>query len=270
MHKTKKIFNNSGFSLIEIVVTLAITGVVSAAIFSVYNISLKTNTTQIQVADVQQDVRAGLFLMTRELRMAGYDTSRLAGSGITITSTDFSPGDNQVQFTSDLNGDGDLTDTDENVRYALYPEDGMTKLGRNVTGAPAPLVENAQALGIAYAIDDGSGHLRTNASGTIWAVIGANGNWFDLDDNEDGNIDAVDDAADGATDGVITGRDLLIAADTDEIRAVKVWLLARSQAPDNSYTNNQEYVVGNSVLTYNDNFRRRLLTSTVKCRNMGL
>lgn len=270
--------DDSGITLIELLITLAITGIVSAAIFSVYNVSLKTHTAQTQVADVQQDVRAGLFLMTSEIRMAGYDPTNLAGAGISFAGTD------SIQFIADLNGDGDLIDSDdkdgdgdtaegdpdENLTFSLYSSDGIQKLGRNATGTQDPLVENAEALGFAYAIDDGNGRLRNNAVGTMWVVIGPNGNWFDLDDNEDGDINALDDAADGATDGTIKGRDTNITANTDDIRAVRVWLLARSGVPDVNYANSQSYIVGDRIVDANDNFRRRLLTTTVKCRNMGL
>jgi type IV pilus assembly protein PilW len=279
IHKTNYWRDNSGITLVEIMVTLAITGIVSAAIFSVYNTSLKTHTSQTQVADVQQDVRAGLFIMTRELRMAGYDATTLADATISTA------GDNSIRFTFDLDGngslkdlddedgDGDTTeaDLDEDVSYDLYTTDGIQKLGRTAAGAKYPLVENAEALGFAYAIDDGSGRLRMNATGTIWAVIDpGTGHWFDLDYDEDGDVDAADDAADGATDGVITGRDTGIVANSADIRAVRVWLLARTSATDRDYTNTLDYVVGNSVLNYNDNVRRRLLTTTVKFRNMGL
>ncbi len=286
IYKTNYWRDNSGITLVEILVTLAITGIVSAAIFSVYNTSLKTHTSQTQVADVQQDVRAGLFIMTRELRMAGYDATATANATIIIAASDFTPGSNSLRFSFDLDGngslidigdddgDGDITegDPDEDITYDLYPADGMTKLGRRRVGeARDPIVENAEALGFAFAIDDGSGRLRMNATGTIWAVIDAGtGNWFDLDYDEDGDVDIDDDAADGATDGVITGRDTNILADPEEIRAARVWLLARTQATDRDYTNTLDYVVGNSVLTYNDNVRRRLLTSIVKFRNMGL
>jgi type IV pilus assembly protein PilW len=283
IHKTNYWRDNSGITLVEILVTLAITGIVSAAIFSVYNTSLKTHTSQTQVADVQQDIRAGLFFMTRELRMAGYDATNLADA--TITPGAATPGNNTIQFTFDLDengslndiddedGDGDIAeaDPDETVSYALYTTDGIQKLGRTTAGTTNRLVEYAEALGMAYAIDDGSGRLRTNAGGTVWAVIDAGtGNWFDLDADQDGDVDTDDDSFDGAADGTITGRNTGVAADPADIRAVRVWLLARTEASDSDYTNNLNYVVGNSVLNYNDNFRRRLLTSIVKCRNMGL
>jgi len=54
------------------------------------------------------------------------------------------------------------------------------------------------------------------------------------------------------------------------IRAVRIWILARTRVPRPGYTDNSTYKVGRRVITASDNFRRRLLTTTVKCRNMGI
>jgi len=104
---------------------------------------------------------------------------------------------------------------------------------------------------------------------------------MNLDTNGDGNIDANDDpGGDGLIDGQaladFSGNTIADVA-TDDIRAVRIWILARIRMEDRTFLNTRTYVVGNKVITpntdadpNNDNCRMRLLTTTVKCRNMGL
>ena len=51
------------------------------------------------------------------------------------------------------------------------------------------------------------------------------------------------------------------------IIAVKIYVLARSVLPDQDYTDNNTYVLGDLNVTPNDNFRRLLFTSTVTLFN---
>jgi len=51
------------------------------------------------------------------------------------------------------------------------------------------------------------------------------------------------------------------------ILAVKIYVLARNVTPDNKYTNNNTYTLGDMTFTANDNYRRLLFTSTVTLFN---
>ncbi|GHG02474.1 PilW family protein [Thalassotalea marina] len=51
------------------------------------------------------------------------------------------------------------------------------------------------------------------------------------------------------------------------IISVKIYVLARSIVPDNKYTNNNTYSLGDLDIAVNDNFRRMLFTSTVTLFN---
>ena len=73
---------DSGFTLIEILVALALTGIVLGAIYAAYQSQHKTYITQESVAEMQQNLRAAMYLMVREIRMAGYDPRGTAGAGI--------------------------------------------------------------------------------------------------------------------------------------------------------------------------------------------
>ncbi len=190
--------------------------------------------------------------------------------------------------------DWDTTDANEDVSYYLYDADldgNVDELGRedvnDGTGIPTPVAENIEALGFAYAFDnDGDGELDTTASDTIiWAVDSDNGGDLDvnLDTNNDGTIDI--------NDNVLGAG--ISAVDFDQIRAVRIWILARSDREDREYFNNNIYVVSNQRITPSaqgndgeDNdgdgatdesdeqnkgyCRMRLLMTTVRCLNMGI
>lgn len=151
--KMKKIPNsNKGFSLIEMMVALAVTSILLAGIYTTYMMQLKSHLTQQLVVEMQQSMRGSMQLMEREIRMAGYDPAN-AGAGIVIMQA------NQFRFTMDLDGDGNITGTNEDVRYSI---NAAGSLGRETGGAGGlqPLAEFTDALNFVYL--DGSGNVVTN------------------------------------------------------------------------------------------------------------
>lgn len=56
----------------------------------------------------------------------------------------------------------------------------------------------------------------------------------------------------------------------NRILAVRIYVLARSILPDNKYTNNNTYKLGDSPVTFNDNYRRLLFSSTITLYNAGV
>lgn len=61
-----------GFTLVEILVAIAILGVVMTAIFNLYLGTERSADTQDRIADVQQNVRFALDQVVRDIRMAGF------------------------------------------------------------------------------------------------------------------------------------------------------------------------------------------------------
>jgi hypothetical protein len=62
-----------GTSLIEVLIALAITGVVTMAIFKAYITQHKQYLVQEEVSDIQQNVRASIEELSKHIRMAGHD-----------------------------------------------------------------------------------------------------------------------------------------------------------------------------------------------------
>ncbi|MCJ7663967.1 MAG: prepilin-type N-terminal cleavage/methylation domain-containing protein [Desulfobacterales bacterium] len=70
----------AGLTLIELMIVLVLSAVVTASIYATFIAQQKSYATQTRVSDMQQNARAALTLMERDLRMAGSNV----GSSFTI------------------------------------------------------------------------------------------------------------------------------------------------------------------------------------------
>ena len=109
---------NRGVTLIELIIAMVIFSIVMAAIYGVYSSYSKTAAIQTASAWAQQNVRGGIELMIRDIRMAGLDASGTAGAGIETADP------RKIRVTADRNGNGDIDNTDfERVSYTLSRKD---------------------------------------------------------------------------------------------------------------------------------------------------
>jgi type IV pilus assembly protein PilW len=121
---------------------MAISSIVLASVAAAYRTQIRTHATQQMVVDMQQNIRGAMYIMQREIRMAGHDPTGLSGASILVAD------DAVLQFQSDDNEDGDCDDSMEDIRYAMTA-DGA--LGRQVSGGPlSPLAENIDAINFVY------------------------------------------------------------------------------------------------------------------------
>ncbi|MCD6266685.1 MAG: prepilin-type N-terminal cleavage/methylation domain-containing protein, partial [Deltaproteobacteria bacterium] len=71
--KIQKKQNENGFTLVELLVAMAISVIVMASIGYVYYTQQKSYVAQEQISAMQQNLRAAMYYMEREIRMAGFD-----------------------------------------------------------------------------------------------------------------------------------------------------------------------------------------------------
>ena len=152
--KNRYLHSETGFSLVELLMALASSMIVLAAIYSVFNITNKNCTTQNVAANVQQSLRAAIGLMARDIRLAGLDPVDTDSFGIEYAAQ------NKIRFTQDsidagsgaFNGIVDEANF-EQVTYELQGNQIMQTLYETVyTTAPnsAVLVSNITNLNFAY------------------------------------------------------------------------------------------------------------------------
>ena len=100
---SKKLFKEkSGFTLVELIVVLAILPIVIGATYGVFALVNRTCLNHEVTAEVMQRVRTIIDFMEQDIRMAGLDGSQSAGAGIEVaTATD-------IRFTADRNMDGTI------------------------------------------------------------------------------------------------------------------------------------------------------------------
>ncbi len=284
MTQADRTIHESGFTLIEILITLLISSVVVGSIITIYQSQQTTTTEQQQIVKAQQAIRASRDIMTSEIRAAGFDPARSFTTGITTISNNSS-----ITFIGTVN-DGVGTAAIETISFSLDNINNTLDRAINA-GGNQTLSDNIEALGFAYAFDsDDDGDLDTyNAGGieqVIWAVDSDGDNDLDtnLDTDSNGLINELDCPAAAAGNGNITGIALadfnaIAIADVPatDIRAVRIWLLASTNRGRDRYLNNFTYTVGRQVISpatdadlNNDDRPMRLSDTVVKCKNMGL
>ena len=82
-----KLKSQRGTTFLEVMIALAIMGVVTTAIFKLYITQHKNYMTQDDITTIQQNVRASIDELSRHIRMAGYDLP-LGLPSITAANTD--------------------------------------------------------------------------------------------------------------------------------------------------------------------------------------
>lgn len=235
MDRSSRLFipnNASGFSLLELIMVVALSGLISGAAYAFYNSQIKTRVTQDRVVDMQQNIRSAMLIMGDDIRMAGYDPMGVTGAAITLASADalsFSMGLDGDANGMDDDGDGTVDEADEaplteSISYTLadMDSDGDQDIFRGLNGGAGVMIaENVEAWEFNYVLSDGS---------------------FES-----------------------------APSDASDIIAVRVALLMRASRPDAEFTNRSTYAGYTRTWgPYNDGYRRRLLRRTIRCRNRGL
>ncbi|MDP4857626.1 MAG: prepilin-type N-terminal cleavage/methylation domain-containing protein [Desulfobacterales bacterium] len=305
----------SGFTLIELMIAMAIAGLVFTAVYAAFGSQLRTQIGQQMTVEIQQSIRAAFTLMQHDIRMAGYDAtwrdenndgsddfrnSDLIDNDCDGRADAADPGRDEagdlarftaagayyLQFRLDRARNGDFCDSEDRIGFGFsttrdrnrdgVADAGAAPLGRSVgAGGLQPLAENFQAVAFGYAFDDDhgaaqpDGEIDTNGRNIIWAYDSNMDGLLDtqLDSNADGVVDSADDL-DG--NGRIDDMVLTPAVPINRIRAVQIWLLARTRSPLRDHLDTDTYVVGDKVLSFGDHYKRELLTTVVNCRNLGL
>ena len=167
--------NKSGFTLVEVLVAMTIATIVLTLMYKVYQGQLKTHTTQQELVEMQQNMRAVLYLMEREIRMAGHaPNGGVADPAISTAQVD------NIAFAMDISGgtsldpsDGDTGDAGERMNYFIDPGTGQLIRNASDGNGNQALLEAGDINLLTFVYkdsngvtldDDGAGNLTTTAS----------------------------------------------------------------------------------------------------------
>ncbi len=132
----------AGFSLAELLVSLAVLGCVLAGTYTLLQAGLDAYAFGAARIEAQQSARAALERMVKELREAGYDPTGAGIAAVTIAEPQ------RVRFQRDLNGNGIVDPTHERVTFLLRP--GESTLRRDAGGGAQPVIEGVRRLTLTY------------------------------------------------------------------------------------------------------------------------
>lgn len=231
--------NCNGFTMLELLLVIAISGVVLAGAATVYKWQRESYAEQDQVTQMQQTLRAANSLLTRELREATYSPMSGDGSIRTMQS-------NMITFRFETNADNGTLTT---VTYDLYDayNDGDLDLGRSQDGgARVPIAENIDALEFLYLDEERrQTNNRDNVASIVVSILARA-------DRRDPNFMNVID---------------YFPASCPQNGAVNDACIAGAQWGPLNATWNFDGIIGNNSNAFNDNFRRRLSRTTIFLRN---
>lgn len=146
---------SAGFTLIELMVAMGVAMVMLAAVTTTFISQTKIYNAQEQINEMQQSARAAMDLITRELKMAGYNPAGASFTGVVYSAT-------QLRIQADLNGDGTISTNstaNEQVTYAY--DSGAQRITRTVgNGSAQTVAGNVTSFTFTYL--DSAGASTTN------------------------------------------------------------------------------------------------------------
>jgi prepilin-type N-terminal cleavage/methylation domain-containing protein len=319
--KNQKGFTDQGFTLVELLVAMLITLVVMGAIFLTFKSQQDSYVIQDQITATQQNLRSAMYMLTRDIQMAGYYTN--FDTDTYTRDWDDLDADNEVirpliyarNNVADGGGDNIKDNTDVIVIVKANIDDGgQLGPGEDATAGIITLtdrdlnndgIDDLNNTGKKYGVlakEDLSAaefFEVDSAAGNITPPGGLTqnydvGDWifradviiYRIDEDatnpslrmrnfgQDNGYQVVAENIDNLqfryllSDGTWTNNP---AGQEPNVRAVEISLLARTANTNRGYTDTNTYNIGdNPNPTPNDAYRRKLLCSIVKTRNIGL
>jgi type IV pilus assembly protein PilW len=154
-----------GFSLMELVFAIGIGMVIIGAIAGTFMTQTRFYNAQEQVNEMQQNARAAIDLISREIKMAGYKPTGDTITGVSYSTTELRIRSNNNGYLAVANG-GDTTINDSSDEHLVYTFDAANKQIKRAYGAvgatPQVVANNITAFTFSYL--DSSGAATTTAA----------------------------------------------------------------------------------------------------------
>jgi prepilin-type N-terminal cleavage/methylation domain-containing protein len=311
--KTFNLRSSSGFTLIELLVSIPLGLVLVGGVYMTFKAQQNAYLTQDQIGAMQQNLKGAMYLLTRDILMAGYLTSldtnphsldwdarggeeskraiMVAGDNISATgdgikdNTDIlvivKAGDKGRALWEDEKATGDRItleemDVDLNTsgkRFGVLVKQDLSKADffevQSIAGTTISLTGG-------LAVNYGEGDLLRRADIIVYKIDddAARPSLRRRNLGQDNGYQVVAQDIDNMqiryqlSSGTWTDDP---AGSEPNIRAVQVFLVGRTANPQRGYRDTTAYHLANNPITHpNDAYRRQVLLSTVKTRNLGL
>jgi type IV pilus assembly protein PilW len=153
-----KLKKTEGFTLTELMVSMAIGMAMLAAVTTTFMLQTKIYNAQQQINEMEQNARGVLDVITRELKMAGYKPNGGSFSGVTYSTT-------QLMIQTDLDASGGISTSTTANEQITYAYDSTNKqITRAVgTGGALVLADNITAFTFSY-LDSTGASTTTSAN----------------------------------------------------------------------------------------------------------
>lgn len=137
------------YTLVELMVALSVASIFVTATLMIVNTAARNYYAQERVSDAQQSLRAGLDLMARDIRMAGYDPMAVS-QGSKSRFGILSATNTMIQISADLNADREDNGGVENLTYYYDAENRRLRRKEGGNAYPQTFIENVSALNFRY------------------------------------------------------------------------------------------------------------------------
>jgi hypothetical protein len=152
--------SNHGLSLVELLMAMAASMIILAAVYSVFTTTSKNCTTQNVAASTQQNLRSAIGLMARDIRAAGLDPAGSGSFGFIEASR------NRIRFTSDSidSGSGDFNGTVDDTNFEQITYEFINGQIEQTLYEGTGSEDSASLIRNVILIDPGSGELKSKFS----------------------------------------------------------------------------------------------------------
>lgn len=233
-----------GFTLIEILVGIAVASIVTTAIYSTFTVQQKIYLAQKQIADIQQSLRTSMYLLEDNIKLACFDSLGTAQPRILEADS------GSFMFQADLNENGHFFTTDGSTVTDLTAQSGTDP--NETVGFNLSQTENKGTRSLIRRIWNGRQVMADSIEALDFVYLDAN--------------------------GTVLGPLPLDQTTRNSIRSVEITLIARSLHPGQGYRDTGTYrnLQGavlidcsdeNPVNCNENRYYRRSLTRTIYLRN---
>ena len=149
--------DNDGFTLVELLISVAIFSFIVGAIFSFSIAQRKYLSVEGQISEMTQNARAAMDMISGELTVAGYSPSKPVLNGTDPAFIAIVLDNTQLQIQADLNENKRTINSaksgenpNELITYSYDSTEKVIRRKTNLNGFPQPLIENVQSFGFEY------------------------------------------------------------------------------------------------------------------------